>query len=151
MQIYVDMDGVLADFDAHYLRIFGYTPTRPGGTDWKAVRAHEGFYATMPPMPDLDVLWSRLYPHNPIILTGVPASIPEAEGNKLEWIVRNLPSMPEVICCQAKDKANHCLPGDLLIDDYEKHRLVWLDACGIWITHTSARNTCARLDELGVA
>ncbi len=150
MQIYVDMDGVLADFSRHYLRTFGYVPKRPGGTDWKAVRAHKGFYQGIPPMKDLDVLWARLAPYSPIVLTGIPSSVAEAEANKLEWIVKNLFTMPEVICCRAKDKANYCLPGDLLIDDYEKHQHLWLAAGGHWITHISAEATCLRLTLLGI-
>ena len=150
MQIYVDMDGVLADFDRHYRRTFGSVPTRPGGADWKAVRAHKGFYLGIPPMGDLDVLWARLAPYNPIVLTGVPASVEEAEGNKLEWIVKNLNTMPEVICCAARDKADYCLPGDLLIDDYERHMQLWLDAGGRWITHVSAEATCLRLMLMGI-
>ena len=151
MQIYVDMDGVLADFDRHYLRIFGYAPTRPGGVDWKAVRAHKGFYGAIPRMPDLDVLWDRLYPHNPIVLTGIPSNVPEAEANKREWLTKHLAPDTKIICCLAKDKHTHCQPGDLLIDDYERHRKAWLDAGGIWITHTSALDTCAQLDALGIA
>ena len=150
MQIYVDMDGVLADFDRHYLRIFGYMPVRPGGTDWKAIRGHEGFYQGIPEMHDLGVLWDRLYPHKPIVLTGIPQQVDEAEANKREWITKHLTPDTEVICCAAKDKATYCKPGDLLIDDYEKHRQRWLDAGGVWITHINAKATCAWLTELGI-
>ena len=149
MQIYCDMDGVLADFDAHYLRIFGYVPTRPGGTDWKAVRAHPGFYATIPPMPGLSALWNRLSPHGPIVLTGLP-SWPHAEAEKREWINRHLPPRTHVICCRAADKHQFCRPGDLLIDDYPRHKQRWLDAGGVWITHVSAQSTCAQLTALGI-
>ena len=41
------------------------------------------------------------------------------------------------------------VPG-ALIDDYERHRQRWLDAGGIWITHVSAKTTCAWLTELGI-
>ena len=150
MQIYVDMDGVLADFDRHYLAIFGYTPTRPGGVDWEAVRAHEGFYQTIPPMPDMEALWGRLWPYKPIVLTGVPEQVGEAGDNKRAWAQWHLPQDTKIICCPAKYKFRHCRPGDLLIDDYEKHQQKWLDAGGIWITHISAADTCARLDALGI-
>ncbi len=150
MQIYIDMDGVLADFDSHYLRTFDKVPTRPGETDWKAVRAHKGFYRHIPPMHDMSTLWDHLCRYKPIILTGIPASVPEAAENKMEWARIHLPLDTKVICCQAKDKHKQCLPGDLLIDDYEKHKQAWLDAGGIWITHTNARFTCARLYALGI-
>ena len=150
MQIYVDMDGVLADFDRHYLRTFGKVPTRPGGTDWKAIRVHEGFYAGIPPMPDMNVLWGYLRPHKPIVLTGIPSNVPEAKANKQEWIKKYLPLDTKVIYCQAKNKYKNCLPGDLLIDDYDKHKQAWLSAGGLWIDHTSAKFTCAQLYALEI-
>jgi hypothetical protein len=152
MQIYVDMDGVLADFDKHYLKTFGKVPMRPGGVDWKAVREHKGFYQSIPQMPDLDMLWDRLYPYKPIVLTGIPSSVAEAEAedNKREWCKRHLTPDTEIITCRAKDKHTFCQPGDLLIDDYEKHRQLWIDAGGLWITHINARATCAWLTELGI-
>ncbi len=150
MQIYVDMDGVLADFDRHYRKTFGRVATRPGGTDWEAVRAHKGFYQGIPPMPDMDVLWTRLAPYNPIVLTGVPQQVDEAADNKREWITKYLPLGTKVICCRAKDKWMFCTPGDLLIDDYERHMQLWLVAGGRWITHISAEATCRRMDLMGI-
>ena len=101
-------------------------------------------------MADLGALWDRLSPHKPIVLTGIPEAVEEAEANKREWIARHLPPGTLAICCRAEDKAIFCRPGDLLIDDYPRHRQRWLDSGGIWITHTSAQNTIARLDDLGI-
>ena len=40
MQVFVDMDGVLADFDAHYETHFGTRPCKKSdNVDWDAVRA----------------------------------------------------------------------------------------------------------------
>lgn len=151
MQIYVDMDGVLADFDRHYLRIFGVELSKTvDKVDWKAVRNHKGFYQTIPQMSDLGVLWDRVYPYNPIVLTGIPSSVAEAEDNKRAWAKRHLTPDTKIICCLSKDKREYCQPGDLLIDDREKYRHLWLDAGGVWITHTSAQDTCTQLDSMGI-
>ncbi len=151
MQIYVDMDGVLADFDRHYLRIFGVELSKTiDRVDWKVVRESKDFYLNIPQMPDLGVLWDRVYPYNPIVLTGIPSNVDEAESNKLAWAKRHLTSDTETICCRSKDKRDYCQPGDLLIDDREKYKHLWLDAGGVWITHTSSKATCARLTELGI-
>lgn len=150
MQIYCDMDGVLADFDAYYEKLFGYVPTRPGGTDWALVRSVDDFYLKMPRMSDLDTLWDRIHKHNPIVLTGIPSQIDAADNDKREWAKAHLPPGIKMICCAAKDKSLHCEPGDILIDDYERHKSKWLDAGGVWITHTSAKDTCRQLDELGL-
>ncbi len=50
MQIFVDMDGVLADFDAHYEAVLGVRPDKiTDNVDWSAVRAVKDFYLNHPP------------------------------------------------------------------------------------------------------
>lgn len=83
MKLFVDMDGVLADFDRGYNAAFGIQSSiHNDHVDWKAVRAHEGFYLNLPPMPDLEELWAFIAPLNPIVLTGIPSSVEEAAENK---------------------------------------------------------------------
>ena len=94
-------------------------------------------------MPDLDALWARIERHKPIVLTGIPSSVAEAAENKRGDHV-------EVRCCLAREKSLHASPGDILIDDWDKHKKLWLKAGGIWITHTSAADTGRQLTELGL-
>lgn len=151
MQLFVDMDGVLADFDAHHEAVFGFRSCKlADNVDWKAVRAVENFYLGIPPMPDLAELWERIEKHNPIVLTGVPSSVVEAPENKRSWVRKNLGDHVEVRCCRSKEKFKHASPGDVLIDDWEKYRGLWLSAGGRWITHTSAAQTAEALTELGL-
>ena len=52
--IWLDMDGVLADFDGHYQACFGVKPTRwpePDTVDWKLIAAVPDFYLNLPLMP----------------------------------------------------------------------------------------------------
>jgi hypothetical protein len=75
MQIYVDVDGVLADFDSHHLATFNFrSDILADNVDWAAVRAVKGFYAAIPPMPDMGELREHIAPHDPIVLTGVLAA-----------------------------------------------------------------------------
>lgn len=152
-QVFVDMDGVLADFDTHYEAVFGRRASKlTDDVDWKAVRAAPGFFADMPPMPDMRELWdyvSRLT-RKPIVLTGVPSSVEEAPANKRAWVTRHLGEHVEVRACQSKLKCLHARPGDILIDDWEKYRGLWIAKGGRWITHTSAKTTIDRLHELGL-
>lgn len=83
MQLYVDMDGVLADFDAHHETVFGVRACKlTDNVDWLKVRAVEGFYASIPPMADAHELWMFIDRHKPIVLTGVPPKVEEAAENK---------------------------------------------------------------------
>lgn len=149
MQLYVDMDGVLADFDTHHYTVFGIRASKlADNVDWKKVRAVDGFYRNMPPMADLSTLWARIEGYRPIVLTGVPHSVEEASENKRDWVRRHLGDHVQVICCRSSDKSMHMQPGDVLIDDWEKYRNLWIAKGGIWITHRSATETVAVLDRL---
>lgn len=149
-QLYVDMDGVLADFDTGYELAFGVRPSKDAdNVDWKAVRNYQDFYLNLPPMPDFTALWARIARYQPIVLTGVPSSVPEAPANKRAWVARYLPNVL-VIPTRSREKATYARPGDVLIDDWEKYRHRWEAAGGVWITHVSAIETDRRLTEIGL-
>lgn len=151
MRLFVDMDGVLADFDTGYEQVFGFRPSKMAdNVDWKAVRAVSGFYENLPPMPDMSDLWAYVERHDPIVLTGIPYSVEEALSNKIAWITKHLGSNVEVRGCKSKDKCLHAKPGDILIDDWTKYQHLWVASGGRWITHTSAENTIAELKQLGL-
>ena len=152
MQLFCDLDGVLADFDGHYERVFGLRPTKEGGqVDWRKMAAHGDFFAGISPLPDAAKLWSRIERHNPIILTGIPGGIvPEAAQNKHDWVRRYVSKEVEVRCCKVRQKYLHAEVGDVLIDDRERYALWWTDVGGIWITHNSAAETIAVLDGMGL-
>lgn len=151
MKLFVDMDGVLADFDQHHEDVFGIRPDKKAdNVDWAKVRAVKDFYLNIPPMRDMRLLWSFVAPFNPIVLTGVPKSVEEAADNKRSWVARHLPGT-EVRPVLSKEKWKHCQPGDVLIDDWPKYRRYWIQAGGIWITHTSAADTIEQLRERGIS
>ncbi len=151
MQLFVDMDGVLADFVSHHHSVFGVVPNKDhSSVDWKAVRATPDFYLNIPPMPDLPHLWAVVGKHSPIVLTGVPSTVEEAPENKRAWARKNLGPNVEVRCCRSSEKYLHANPGDILIDDLEKYKHRWEAANGVWITHYCAVSTVARLAALGI-
>lgn len=153
-QLFVDMDGVLADFETGFFEQFGRKKSNGGkgsqeDADWEAVRSVKDFYANLPPMPDMDTLWLYIYKYAPFILTGVPDAVPESSPNKRAWAHKAL-NYGRVITCPSKEKYRFCIPGDILIDDWTKYQDKWEKAGGIWITHTSAANTIAELKRLGL-
>lgn len=151
MKLFVDMDGVLADFDAGYERAFGVRPSKhTDNVDWQLVRDRPNFYRDLPPMEDALELWSYVARYNPIVLTGVPWSVPEAPSNKRAWIYKVLGRGVEVRCCLSKEKCLHAAAGDILIDDWEKYRQLWIDQGGVWITHLNAELTIAELKGMGL-
>ncbi len=155
IQVYVDLDGVLADFDTHYEKLFGIRPDKAAdNVDWEKIKTVPAFYASMPPMPDHLELWtfvSQLRP-KPIVLTGVPSSIPDAADQKRRWVKYYLGAETEVIACRSRDKSLVLkdAPGGILIDDWHKYRDLWLAAGGRWITHVSAEKSIDELLEMGI-
>ena len=65
MQLFVDLDGVLADFDSHYDALFGGRPDKKDDSvDWKAIAKADKFFFNLPPMPDYEALGARVERHN---------------------------------------------------------------------------------------
>jgi hypothetical protein len=154
MQLFCDLDGVLADFDGHYEATFGVRLDKKGGNNhvWPNLSRSKDFYLGIPLMPDANMIWARIEHHRPIILTGIPrvTTVPEAADNKKEWVRRYISSEAKVICCMSYEKCLHAEPGDVLIDDRIKYKKRWEDAGGVWIAHISAVETVRVLDGMGL-
>jgi hypothetical protein len=156
-QIYVDMDGVLADFDALAIDVVGSPDPRQAEATlgsrefWRRLAAVPAFYRRLPKMADADVLWAGVVaasPTPPIILTGVPTSIPSAPAEKIAWAAEHFPGAA-VLTCASRNKSQYCQPGDVLIDDWAKYRALWEGVGGHFILHVSAADSLAALEALG--
>ena len=148
MQLYLDCDGVLADFDYGAERALGMPPRRfealhGKGRFWSRLASTPDFYAELPPMRDAMVLYEGVRHLDPIILTGLPRG-DWAEPQKRRWAHRHFPGV-EVITCMAALKRNHCRPGDVLVDDTLRYGHLWEGAGGVFIHHLSAERTLAEL------
>lgn len=150
MTLFVDMDGVLADFDTHHETVFGFRACKKAdNVDWEKVRAEVGFYENIPPMPDMLELWAFVSRFEPIVLTGVPKRVAEAPDNKRSWVRKHLGSHVPVICCPSRDKSVYCRPGDVIVDDWDKHCHLWVAKGGHWVLHITAEDSIHQLNALG--
>lgn len=151
MQLYLDCDGVLADFDRGATELLGMPPRlfekRNGiGAFWAALARHPDFYGTLPLMPDAMELFDAVRPLDPIILTGLPRGA-WAAPQKVRWAAEHFPGT-RILTVMAVDKRNHAQAGDILVDDQIKHAHLWEGAGGIFVHHRDAKSTIARLREL---
>lgn len=154
-RIFLDLDGVLADFDAGVLHALGKAPSQLNDRQmWPVLARTPGFYDSLPWMADGRDLWDFCRPHNPVIVTGLPLG-KWAEPQKRSWCTRELGSDVPVICCPSRDKgkraaelleANEVM---VLVDDRLKVQTAWEDAGGKFVLHTSAQTSIAALRELG--
>jgi hypothetical protein len=152
--LFLDCDGVLADFDKAAEQIFQQNSREAEdalGTDefWKRLRRHEDFYGSLPLLADAMELYNAVAHLKPIILTGCPIG-GWSEPQKVAWAKRHFPGVP-IITCRSKEKWLHLKHrGDILVDDYLKYQHLWEKAGGIFVHHASAERTIRRLAELGV-
>ena len=155
-RLFLDLDGVLAHFDQGIYQITGQLPNQLTVREiWKAASKADGFFTHLPWMPQGRVLWEATQSLNPTILTGLPHG-QWAEPQKRLWCARELGSNIPVITCMAKDKikyAQHVLNTDeipVLVDDRPKHKALWEQAGGIFITHRSVETSLKALIDLGL-
>ena len=149
--LFLDCDGVLADFDAGAARLLGMTPkafeARHGrGEFWKRLARHGNFYGDLEELPDAQRLFQAVKHLQPTILTGLPLG-KWAKPQKERWAAAHFPGVP-IITTMARDKHLHMAPGDVLVDDRENHRHLWEDAGGIFVHHKSAEDTIRQLAEI---
>ncbi|CAO3420439.1 hypothetical protein [Azospirillum doebereinerae] len=148
-RLFLDLDGVLADFDRGVVAATGKRPEAlPMKEMWRALSHHPDFFGTLEFMHDAQALWAFCAPHRPTILTGLPLGS-WAPDQKTRWVARMLGAEVPVITCMARDKPRHGGPGTMLVDDREKARAPWEAAGGTFILHTSAAESIAALVKLG--
>lgn len=153
MQLYLDCDGVLADFDRAATELLGMPPRafekrRGPAAFWREIARHPDFYGSLPLMPDAMRLFDAVRHLDPIILTGLPRGN-WAAPQKVRWAAEHFPGT-RILTVMAVDKRNHARQGDILVDDQVKHAHLWEEAGGIFVHHRSAESTIARLAELGL-
>ena len=149
--LYLDCDGVLADFDGGVQRLSGLSPDQLTDRDgvggfWKRLARAEGFYEHLDPLPGAHQMVDAVRHLDPVILTGLPLG-KWAEPQKRAWARRHFPDL-RVITCMARDKHTYASPGDVLVDDREKARQPWEKAGGLFILHRSPQASLVELAEI---
>ncbi len=174
LALYVDLDGVLADFvqgaaDLGFDAGLFNRPTAQLSEAGKKEQvgfydaiAYSNFYADLPLMHDALELWRAVLPYEPRILTGLPtfrhredarAAFEHAADGKRAWCARILGLSEElVICTRSRDKKNYVdKPGkaqSILIDDRKRNIREWRDAGGKGILHISSADSLKQLAEI---
>lgn len=147
--IYLDMDGVLADFDLaakNFLKASDHDllTTQQQGRwpreQWNLIKTHNPrFYRSLPktlladPLVDLARKFRDNYNWNLKILTAIPKDndMPWAFYDKILWQQEHYSDIPVMFGPYSKDKHLHCLPNDILIDDRIDNCNDWTNAKGI--------------------
>jgi len=156
-RIFVDMDGVLADFNTGVEALTGtpFPNTDQGHNDYderKEELTNKRLFRMLPPLPDMYDLIGY------IRHTNLPWEILTAAGvvnrelvvwDKQEWIKEHVSPTVVVTCTMTgSQKGMFAIEGSVLIDDRQKNLDAWVEHGGIGILHTSAEDTINQLKVL---
>jgi hypothetical protein len=147
-QLYLDCDGVLADFDKGATAVLGLAPrayeSRHGlGRFWQQLAAAPDFYFGLPLKDDAMELFDAVRHLDPVILTGLPRGNWAAD-QKVRWAAKHFPGT-RIITTMARDKRDHARDGDVLVDDQLRHSARWIEAGGVFVHHRSAAQSLREL------
>ena len=157
--IYFDMDGVLADFEAGFLKVAGVDLSLLGPDVFAdretkdKVFAHPTFFLDLPVLPGAKemVAYAMGYDADVQVLTATGYSNEVAvEAQKIQWINKHFPEITEIHTVPKSDmKAKFAWPDVILIDDrLEKSIVPFRAKGGIGIHHTSPADTKRQLDKV---
>lgn len=156
-RLFLDLDGVIADFDKTAEQILGtdniYKFEFIWGADefWRRINTVPDFFRKLEMKPDAWVLLSATAHMNRAFLTALPHVNPGTAARlKSEWVWEHFGYNMPIICYETKDKPKPCRPGDILIDDRAVNKAAWEAAGGRYIIHTSAGESVAQLRAWGV-
>ena len=156
-RVFIDMDGVLADFNTGVETLTGtpFPNTDKGHNDYdmrKEELTNKRLIRNLPPMDDMHDLVAY------VRHTRLPWEILTAAGvinrelvvyDKGEWIREHVSPSVVVTCTMTgSQKGMFALEGSVLIDDRKKNIQAWEDNGGIGILHTSAEDTINQLKKL---
>lgn len=149
--LFLDLDGVFADFERGYEIMYGHHPHTKNDKDmWKTINGNPRHWDSLPLMMGAMRLWAVVKPLKPTILTGCPSGgYRQASIGKHNWCAREFGSDVPVITCMSRDKQKHMTSeGDVLIDDMTKNCKRWTEAGGLAIHHTSIETTIKTLEKM---
>lgn len=139
-RLYIDLDGVMADFEAHFEARTGQPKTvkMPDDILWPLVHAIDDFYRTMPLCPGALEFFQEVKHLNPIFLTSCSKEKYRLHAiQKREWVREFLSTDFHVL--PVLGGTNKVLfmhaPGDVLIDDWRKNIEAWEELEGVGIKH----------------
>jgi ribosomal protein S18 acetylase RimI-like enzyme len=138
--IYFDMDGVLADFNGGYEKLFGKQPGDSARDDPNVGKlVGSDFFSKLDKLPYADELIKtavKLFGGYSICSSPLRGDHKNSELNKRLWIQQHLDPQPDNIVITGK-KDSYAKGKNVLIDDKPKNIIPWRDRGGIGILYNA--------------
>lgn len=152
-KIYVDMDGVLCNFEKRYTDLFGHISEQVRRKEFRVnfdtfIATNQ--FATLEALPDFQLLRNSLdaldIPKQILSSTAYEETFETISKQKKEWLYENFVTWPDPIFVPGKrHKYKFAEPDSVIIDDTWSVIDDWRKAGGIGIHHKNAEQTLAEL------
>jgi 5'(3')-deoxyribonucleotidase len=158
-EVYVDMDGVLADFFGKWAELDGkdhYKDIDNPTAKLALVREHPDFWISLKVLPNAGKLMGYIrknFGHYKICTKPLEGD-PNCEPQKRAWVKKHLSSFPPTQVIVTENKAAYATQADgtpnILIDDWGVNIAAWDAAGGIAIKHKDHKldRTFAALEQV---
>jgi len=154
--VFVDLDGVLCDFDKGFYDITGISSDNVSDEElWARIGAYGKvrFFSELPWMPGSKEMWNFItqnFLHVKILsATGKSDKVDkQTTQGKTSWLHHNIQSLHsnDIILVDNKHKKRHySKPGDIIIDDTPVVIEEWIKKGGIGILYKTAQDTITQL------
>ena len=158
MKIYLDLDGVLANFNKTYIHMFGEYPAEEKHrhkhfwNNWEQFVNAKGF-ERLELMPDahliLDCVEVLDRPTEILSSSGGHSFHDNVTNQKLTWLKKHeIDYKPNIVAGSSKKAQFVTSCWDILVDDTKKNVDQWNDAGGTGILHKNAHDTIVQLYDL---
>lgn len=158
--IYLDMDGVVADWQQRVREILGREleqGRRWPDRDWRRLVGFQRLYRELPLMPEAKYLVGQIkilaqqQDRDLCFLTAVPKNndFPWAFQDKVHWANYHFPGIPVWFGPYSQDKQLRSAAGEILIDDREINIQQWQEHGGSGILYRDpAGSVLSQLEDL---
>ena len=149
-KIYLDMDGVICDWDNAFhkisdLNIDDKSPENQAKI-WAVINVQpENYWSNIEWTADGKELWNYLKPYN-VKICSKPARGEGCRIGKNAWCEKHLGSQVPVIL--TADKEKWATPTSILIDDRPNNISKWIAAGGIGILHKNTKDTIKQIENI---
>jgi len=156
IQVYLDMDGVVSNFEKFFKGKFGairFDNMLPSEL-WKNIGTMllkgEGVFSAFDALEYHKEMYNFFSQYNPIFLSSTGFSNHRIASNqKREWLDRNIKKdVPAIFTTTSKLKAHYAVPNSILIDDRPHSIMPWLGNHGEAIMHKEALDTIIKFKTL---